>query len=74
MEHLHRSRVRPDEVEILEVYRERESPIDARFLATPEREWLFRPDLCRVFETRYAGHIQEKTCSFRDRDRRGFGP
>lgn len=74
VEYLDRNRVQPDEVTIYEVYRERELPIDARFFTTPNHAWLYKPDICRAFEQHYPGHIWNKTCSFRDRDRRGVGP
>lgn len=74
VEHLHRNRIKPEETEIFEIYLERESPIDARLFATADHQWLFKPDICRAFEKHYAGHIQETTCSFRDRERGCMGP
>ena len=74
IEHLHRNNIPPDGVEIFEIYLEQESPIDHRFFATSDQQWLFKPDICRAFEQHYPGHIGNKTCSFKDRDRSGTGP
>lgn len=71
---LQRNGIRPDEASLLEIYRERESPIDVALLATPAGEWLFKPDICRAFEAHYKGHIHEDSCSFRDRDCSAVGP
>lgn len=74
IEYLHRHNIAPDGVKIVEVYREQESAIDPRFFTTSDQRWLFKPDICRAFEQHYPGHIQDKTCSFKDRDRGGIGP
>lgn len=74
IEHLHRNGIRPREASLLEIYRERETPIDGELFATPAGDWLFKPDICRAFETHYKGHIHDAHCSFRDRDRRAVGP
>lgn len=31
-------------------------------------------DICRAFEQHYPGHIQDATCSFKDRKRGCLGP
>ena len=74
VEYLHGKGIKPEEVQIVEVYREREIPIEAKRYTTPERQWLFRPDICRAFEDHYQGHIHAGGCSFSDRDRKGNGP
>lgn len=74
VEYLHRNSIPPDGIEIFGVYQEHESPIDARFFTTSDRQWLFKPDICRAFQEHYPGHIQDKTCSFKDRARAGIGP
>lgn len=74
VEYLHKNKIPPDQVSIFEVYLEQERPIDARFFTSADNEWMFKPDICRAFEEQYKGHIQDKTCSFKDRDRRGKGP
>ncbi len=74
VEYLHKNSIRPGEAQIFEVYQEREYPIDATRLATPDRQWLFKPALCHAFEDHYKGHIHEGSCSFRDRNHEGSGP
>lgn len=74
IEHLDRVRIGPEGTEIFEIYQERESPIDARLFTTADRQWLFKPDICRTFEQHYPGHIHGRTCSFNDRDRDAVGP
>lgn len=74
VEYLHRNGIKPDEVQIIEVYRERELALDANLFATPDHQWLFKPDICRSFEEHYPGHIQEYGCTFNDRDCAGTGP
>ena len=74
VEDLHRKHIQPDRVQIFEIYQEQEFPIDALLFTTPDRQWLFKPDICRAFEAHYKGHIQDKTCAFKDRDRKGVGP
>ena len=74
VEYLHKNGIRPDEVQIIEVYQERELPVDVKLFTTPERQWLFKPDICRSFEEHYKGHIQENGCTFNDRDHKGSGP
>lgn len=74
IEYLHRNRIAADGVRIFEVYQEQEAPIDARLFTTPDQQWLFKPDICRTFEQHYPGHIRDRACSFKDRDRAGTGP
>ena len=74
VEYLHKKGIRPGEVQIVEVYREQEFPVDARRFTTPDRQWLFKPDICRAFEDHYKGHIQPGSCSFDDRDCKASGP
>jgi hypothetical protein len=74
IEHLHRNGIQPDEASLLEVYQERELPIEARLFATPEGQWLFKPEICRAFEKHYKGHIHDADCSFSDRSRSAVGP
>jgi hypothetical protein len=74
VEYLHRNDIAPDDVQIIEIYQQQESPIDAKLFATPDHRWLFKPDICRSFEEHYKGHIQNSTCSFNDRNNKGSGP
>lgn len=74
VEYLHRHHIPADGVRMFEIYLDHEFPIDAGFFTTSDRQWLFKPDICRAFQQHYPGHIQDKTCSFKDRARAGIGP
>lgn len=74
IEYLHRKNIAPGEVEIFEIFPQRETPIDHRLLATADQQWLFKPDICRAFGTHYPGHIANESCSFKDRGRHVIGP
>lgn len=74
VEYLHQNSIKPDEVQIVEVYQQQEFPIDAKRFTTPDHQWLFKPDLCHAFEDHYKGHIHADRCSFDDRDCKGSGP
>lgn len=74
VEYLHQNGIKPDEVQIIEVYQERELPINVKFFTTADNQWLFKPDICHSFEKHYKGHIKENTCTFKDRDCKGRGP
>ena len=74
IEYLDRQQIAPPGVGIFEVYPEQEAPISARLFTTPDGKWLFKPDICRVFEQHYPGHIHGAICSFKDRARHGIGP
>lgn len=69
IEYLHRHGIRPGAARLVEIYREKECPIDAALFVDAAGEWLFKPDICRAFEEHYKGHIHNADCSFRDRDR-----
>lgn len=74
VEHLHQRNIKPEEVQIFEIFQDKETPIDPKRFTTADNQWMFRPDMCRAFEDHYEGHINEHGCSFEDRDRKGCGP
>jgi len=74
VEHLRQNGLKPDEVEIIEVYQGREARLDAKLFSTPDLQWLSKPDICHSFEEHYKGHIHENSCTFNDRDGKGSGP
>jgi len=74
VECLDQNNIKPDEVQIFEIFQEKETPIDAKLLTAADHQWLTKPDMCRSFEEHYKGHIQESTCTFNDRDCKGSGP
>lgn len=72
--YLHQHDIKPDEVQIIEVYQERELPLEVTLFTAPDHQWLFKPDICRSLEEHYKGHIQAHSCSFNDRSCQGSGP
>ena len=66
--------IAPDEVQIIEIYQERETPIEPELYATADNHWRFRPELCESFKAHYQGHIEGGHCSFEDRDHKCKGP
>lgn len=74
VEHLHQNNIKPEEVQIFEIFQEKETPIDPKLFTTEDHQWLFRPDMCRSFEEHYKGHIDEHGCSFNDRNPKASGP
>jgi hypothetical protein len=74
VEYLHQKGIRPEDAQIIEVYQERELPLGEKLLTTPDRQWLFKPDICRSFAGHYSGHIRENSCTFDDRECKGSGP
>lgn len=67
VEYLHQHDIRPDDVQVIEVYQEHEAPMDVKLFTTPDHQWLLKPDICRSLEHHYQGHIQAHSCSFNDR-------
>ncbi|HEU0186938.1 MAG TPA: hypothetical protein VFR06_03500 [Gallionellaceae bacterium] len=74
VEYLHRHDIKPDEVQVIEVYQDREIPMDVKLITTPDNQWLFKRDICRALKQHYQGHIQAYSCSFNDRNCQGSGP
>lgn len=74
VEYLQRNGIRPDEVQIYEIYQEQEFLLDAKRFAIDAEQWIFKPDICRAFEDHYKGHIHPDGCSFDDRNCKGRGP
>jgi hypothetical protein len=67
VEHLLKKGVDPTQVEIREVYPDREELIDQALYTNEEGRWLTRPFMCRSFQEHYPGHTAEGNCTFRDR-------
>lgn len=75
LERLADERVDPrNEVTILEVRPEGEVPIRVDDCVSSTGAWLRRPEACRMFEVRYAGHERSGRCCYRDRSRTADGP
>lgn len=74
IEYLEKNNIKPDGVKINELFQSQEKVIQQDLYTSKEGDWLHKPELCRSFKEHYEGHIQEGTCSFKDRDRKGIGP
>lgn len=72
--YLHEQGLTPDQVEIHEVYQNREALIPKTLYTTPNNGWVFKPEICERFEAEYPGHIAGGGCSFEDREKEGSGP
>lgn len=66
--------VSPSEATLHEVRPEGEVPILVEHCVGADGKWLRRPEACRVFEERYAGHERTGRCGYRDRSREADGP
>ena len=62
-----------DEVALYEITLEGETEVKKELCLSKKGEWLSRPAICHSLEGNYRGHIDEKRCSYRDRDRKGSG-
>ena len=82
IEYLEKNEIKSKGVEIYEVFhgevydlfQNKENVIQQDLYTTKDGDWLHKPELCLSFKEHYEGHIQEGTCSFKDRDRKGIGP
>jgi len=72
IDYMEKKEIKPDGVEIYEVFQDEENVIPRDLLTTQEGAWLHKPEICRSFKEHYKGHISEGTCSFKDRDREGI--
>jgi hypothetical protein len=74
LERLAADKADPRDVTILEIRPEGEFPVLVEHCLDHERNWLRRPEACRMFETYYAGHEKTGRCCYRDRSREADGP
>ena len=74
LERLADERAEPGEVTIVEVRPEGECPVLSEHCLATDGTWLRRPEACRMFEARYAGHEKSGRCCYRDRSRKADGP
>jgi hypothetical protein len=74
LERLGDEHVVPGDVTILEIRPEGEVPILVEHCLSADGKWLRRPEACRMFEARYAGHERSGRCCYRDRSREADGP
>jgi len=74
IEYLEKNEIKPNGVDIYELFQNEEKVILQDLYTTKEGDWLHIPELCRSLKEHYKGHIYEGRCSFKDRDRKGIGP
>lgn len=74
LEKLAEEDVAPSEATLREIRPEGEVPILVEHCVGADGKWLRRPEACRVFEERYAGHERTGRCGYRDRSRQADGP
>ena len=74
VEHLDANQISPEEVELYEIYKEQEKPLEIAFCVSNEGTWLERKQLCDSFKQHYPGHIDDNGCTFEDRERDVSGP
>jgi hypothetical protein len=74
LERLAGEKADPPDVVILEIRPEGEFPILVEHCLDAAGQWLRRPEACRMFEARYAGHERSGRCCYRDRSREADGP
>ena len=74
VEHLDQNSVNPAEVEIFEIYQDREKGIEHNLYSTEAGVWLKREQMCHSFKQLYDGHIHPGGCTFEDRVFEGISP
>ena len=74
VKYLHENSIGPLEVDVYEVYTDREKIIPKELYVSKQGIWLQRKELCESFKHYYEGHIYEDGCTFQDRNCKGTGP
>ncbi|MCW8924396.1 MAG: hypothetical protein OQK69_12345 [Gammaproteobacteria bacterium] len=74
VEHLTKNKIKPEEVEFYEIFKDEEKKLDTRYCISDNGQWLSRKELCVAFKEHYAGHIHENGCTFEDREKDITGP
>ncbi len=69
VEHLTKNKIKPDEVEFYEIFKDEEKKLETKYCISENGEWLSRKQLCVSFTEHYPGHIHENSCTFDDRER-----
>ncbi len=72
--YLREKNIRPDQVQLFEIYQDHESPLETCYCVDNHDLWLTKPGLCLSLSEHYRGHIQERHCSFKDRNPVAYGP
>jgi DNA gyrase inhibitor GyrI len=74
VEYLDQKSIKPAEVEIFEIYQDREKGIKHDLYSTEAGAWLKREQMCQSFKQLYDGHIHSGGCTFEDRVFEGISP
>ena len=74
VEHLTKNKIKPDEVEFYEIFKDEEKKLETKYCVSENGEWLSRKELCVAFTEHYPGHIHESGCTFEDREKDIMGP
>lgn len=74
IDYLRERNIRPDQVDLYEIYQDHESLLETQYCLDHHDLWLGRPRLCRSLQGHYKGHITKGHCSFEDRTRAVSGP
>lgn len=72
----------PGEVKLYGLYHRRQRELEVERCVGSDGDWLVPPELCHELEeyyrdtldSRYRGHVENGSCMYEDRDRRGHGP
>jgi len=72
--HLEDKNIKPDEIELYEIFKEKEKKLNIKYCISEQGEWLSRKELCISFTKHYPGHIDEAGCTFEDREKGTMGP
>jgi len=74
VEHLTKNKIKPNEVEFYEIFKNEERKLNTEYCISEQGEWLSRKELCIAFTEHYPGHIHETGCTFEDREKDIIGP
>ena len=82
IEYLAERQIKPDNVEIIGVYKDKEVTLDISVCLDDKGYWLNRPIICKKLESHfrmtmeaaYKGHTGFDTCLYNDRNTKGYGP
>lgn len=74
VEFLEKKKIKPDGVDLYEIFKDKENKLNREYCVSDNGEWLSRKQLCVSFTKRYPGHIHANCCTFDDRERDVEGP
>jgi hypothetical protein len=82
LDYLGENGIKPEDVEIWGIYRNKELMLNKKLCVGDNGAWLNRPEIChsleeyynKTLEEQYKGHDELTDCSYIDRERQGTGP